>query len=144
MLVVIDLENTITNASHRMWMLNSGFDDFSKAQYMRNFQESFIDDDINMNVKLFILSLVKKGHEIVILTAKHVKYRSMVKKWLLEHEIYFDALIMKEDENIGDLEFKERYVQSNRDNIDFALDDVGANCAMFGTYNIPCLRIEQK
>ena len=145
MLVVIDLENTITDASHRIWLLKyEGCSDILKEEYDRQFQEGFLNDALNINVKMFIDSLVKKEHTIVILTAKHEKYRGMVGEWLRNYCVKFDVLIMKQNDSEEDLEFKRKYVALNRDVIDFALDDVGAVCAMFAEYNIPCLRIEQK
>lgn len=145
MLVVVDLENTISNASDRLWLLKyKGTSKVLIEQYDLQFQEGFIDDYINMNVKLFIDSLVKKGYAVVILTAKLEKYRQMVVEWLLKYKVKYDVLVMKQDDNISDLEFKEKYIILNKTSIDFALDDVGAVCAMFGEHNIPCLRIEQK
>ena len=144
-IVIIDLENTISDARHRMWLLKyDGDDELLKEEYNRQFQEGFIYDDINMNVKMFISSLIKKGHMITILTAKHEKYRSMVTEWLYKFEISFDSLVMKTNHSDSDLEFKRSFASHNRELIDFALDDVGSMCAMYSEYNIPCLRIEQK
>jgi hypothetical protein len=146
MLVVIDLENTITNASDRMWLLKyEGKSEDMKEHYDNQFQEGFVDDHLNTNVKLF-MDVLDKNHNnvIVILTAKLGKYRDLVVGWLEHYDVKYNELIMKCCDNISDIEFKEGYVKLNKDKIDFALDDVGANCAMFGKYNIPCLRIEQK
>jgi len=145
MLVVIDLEHTISNSSDRLWLLKyNGDSEVLKQEYDRQFQESFMDDYLNMNVKLFIDSLVKKGYTIVILTAKKHKYRQLVIEWLHHYKVKYDVLVMKRHENVSDLDFKENYVKLNKHLITFALDDVGSNCAMFSEHNIPCLRIEQK
>jgi len=143
-LVVVDLENTISDSRHRMWLLGYGVDDASKKEHYDKFQEEFKYDKLNMNVKMFIDSLVRKGYTIVILTAKLEKYRVMVTNWLVENDVLFSSLVMKKKENISDLKFKENYIIVNQKLITFALDDVGSNCALFGKYNIPCLRIEQK
>lgn len=145
MLVVIDLENTITNSSDRMWLLKyEGKSDDMKQHYDKQFQESFVDDFVNMNVKMFMDKLYENGNNvIVILTAKLKKYEPIVKQWLEHNGVKYDELVMKEDESLTDLEFKESYIL-NDNHIDFALDDVGKNCRMFAKYNIPCLRIEQK
>jgi len=146
MIVVVDLENTISDARHRMWLLeyNKVPEKYKNKEYIKQFQESFVDDDINVNVKMFIDSLSKKGHTIVILTAKHERYRNMVAEWLRKYEVKFDVLIMKQSASEEDLEFKRKYIALNRDVISFALDDVGSICAVFGEYGVPCLRIEQK
>lgn len=146
MFVVIDLENTISNSSDRMWMLRyNGESQTLNEHYKKQFQEAFMDDFVNENVKLFMDSL--KGNPdnvVVILTAKLDKYRDLVEGWLEHYQVKYDVLVMKSDETMTDLGYKEKYVSLNKENIDFALDDVGAMCAMFGKYNIPCLRIEQK
>ena len=146
MLVIIDLENTISNSSDRMWLLKyQGKNDDIAEEYKKQFQESFIDDYLNLNVKMFMDTIYKnRENVIVILTAKDIKYESLVKQWLEHNGVPYDVLIMKENKLMTDLEFKEDYVIKNKHLIDFALDDVGANCAMFATHNIPCLRIEQK
>lgn len=136
MLVVIDLENTISNSEHRMFMLK----DYPKKE----FDEKFIDDSVNENVKLFMDILYKRNCEIVVLTAKLWVYHSLVIEWLEKYKIMYHTLVMKQNAEIKDLDFKEEYVTKNKSNILFALDDVGANCAMFSKYDIPCLRIEQK
>ena len=143
--VIVDLENTISDARNRLWLLKSESEDqLLKEEYNRQFQEGFIYDEINMNVKLFMDALHKKGYSIIILTAKDVDYRSVVVEWLDKYDVSYSLLIMKDNDKISDLKFKEKYVSKIKHDVDFALDDVGANCAMFATHNIPCLRIEQK
>ena len=136
--VIIDLENTLSDSRHRMFLLELGDE-------QEEFQLRFKDDKVNHNVKFFMKSLMKKGYAITILTAKIDSYRDMVVDWLKENDISYHYLVMKpEDSKQNSLEFKESYVLDTTVKISFALNDVGAECAMFEKYNIPCLRIEQK
>ena len=136
MKAVIDLENTISNASHRMHLL----------YHCKNeeFQDAFIDDSVNDNVKKFMWQLYKKDYEVVILTAKLSKYVSMVTDWLETNNVIYNTLEMKQSDLITDEQFKEEYIKINKNDIAFALDDVGRVCAIYEKYNVPCLRIEQK
>lgn len=144
MTVIIDLENTISNSSDRMWLLKyGGSSPVIQEMYDKQFQEAFMDDYLNMNVKLFMDTLFLNNN-IIILTAKLEKYRNLVVSWLEHYGVKYDSLIMKQNEEESDIIFKRKYAALNAGDINFALDDVGANCAMFGEYGIPCLRIEQK
>lgn len=135
-MIVIDLENTISNSGHRMHFLYNCDN--------KRFQEEFSNDSVNNDVKFFIDSLAHKGHEIIILTAKTANYRQIVIDWLIKNEVFFDALLMKpEDSKESDISFKEKFVKRNATKILFALNDVGKECAMFAKNNVPCLRIQQ-
>ena len=137
MKIIFDLENTISNSSHRMHLLYN-------CKH-KEFQNEFQNDSVNENIKLFMNSIYRQGYKIVILTSKLSKYKLMVIKWLEENDVSYDQLIMKHNMlDCSDIEFKEEYIKRNKTNIIFAYDDVGKNCALFAKYNIPCLRIEQK
>lgn len=135
--IVVDLEHTISNASHRIAMKKTGI-------VKHEFQKEFINDTPNINVIMFMNQLRDNGNFILILTAKEERYRLMVRNWLQLHGAEYDDLIMKLDNLFLPTEvFKEKIIQSYEKKIDFALDDVGKNCAMFARNNIPCLRIVQ-
>ena len=142
-IAIFDLENTISNAYHRMSFLKMmNKSDVYKHELSLIFQSGFQDDKVNLNIKMFMESLMHKGYKIVILTEKLDSYREMVFEWLNKNHILYHELIMKYSD--AEVDFKEKYVIENLNDIAFAFDDVGKNCAMFQRYNIPCLRIEQK
>ncbi len=133
--VIVDLENTLSNSKHRMFLLKKDNE---------KFQKEFTNDTLNVNIYLFIKQLkMFNGYDIVILTAKKIKYKDLVIKWLNKHNVKYDELIMK-DGNMSDIEFKKVYTKIHKEEILFALDDVGANANMIKDEGIPCLRIEQK
>lgn len=136
--VIVDLEHTISNASHRINMKKEGC---TKGL----FQEEFKNDRPNNNVIIFMKQLIATGSYVIILTSKEEKYRRMVTNWLALHEVEYNQLDMKPNGlDIKPEIFKLHYLDNCELEIDFALDDVGKNCAMFDNKNIPCLRIEQK
>ena len=133
--VIVDLEHTISNASHRIAMKKNGIE---KCK----FQLQFKNDRPNENVIKFMEQLNETGSYVIILSAKRECYRTMVTHWLSLHEVKYDELVMMPDESyLTGEQFKEEYVINSDIHFDFALDDVGANCAMFYRNNIPCLRI---
>jgi len=134
--VIVDLEHTISNAWHRI----NGSDDRGIK-----FQKDFVNDRPNNNIIQFMLQLEMTGSYVIILSAKKYKHEDDVINWLKLHKVVYSQLIMKEDNSLEHTDtFKERIIKEHSKRIDFALDDVGRNCAMFYKNNIPCLRIEQK
>lgn len=134
--VVVDLEHTISNAWHRI--------EASEDRGVR-FQKEFVNDRPNENVIMFMEQLIDAGNHITILSAKKEKYKFDVVNWLSLHKVQYSALILKPDTSrLGAEDFKEKCIKGFSQRIDFALDDVGSNCAMFAENNIPCLRIEQR
>jgi hypothetical protein len=88
--------------------------------------------------------LIENGNHVTILSAKKEKYKFDVVNWLRLHKVEYSALIMKPNSSqLGSEDFKEGCIKKMTLRIDFALDDVGSNCAMFANNNIPCLRIVQ-
>jgi len=135
--ILVDLEHTISNCSHRLHLLNKEPKD--------KFHEEFINDSVNENVKIFLKQLYCKNNIIFILTAKNYKYEEVVLKWLKNNKIKFDCLVMKPEDFVGShTEFKESYIKETKISFDFSLDDCGTNCAMFFKHGIPSLRIEQR
>jgi hypothetical protein len=136
--VVIDLEHTISNATHRI-------KNKTEYQFKGTFQEEFANDRPNENVIMFMRQLHEQGHGVIIITAKTDNYGELVEKWLSLHNVSYSYIIMKpiELESMSAVEFKENALKSINAKIDFALNDVGKECAMFAKNNIPCLRIVQ-
>jgi len=136
--IIINLEHTISNAWHRIDMKKTGV-------IRKVFQEQFRNDRPNNNVIMFMKQLTDNDHHITILSAKKEKYKLDVVNWLSLHNVEYNSLILKPNDcTLPSDEFKEQCVKGFSQKIDFALDDVGANCTMFARNNIPCLRIEQR
>lgn len=139
--IVVDLEHTISNAWHRIDKRNST----GGLHLRKDFQEEFINDRPNNNVITFMKQLTDNDHHLTILSAKKEKYKFDIVNWLRLHKVEYNALVLKPDScTLSSDEFKEQCIKGFSQKIDFALDDVGKNCAMFARNNIPCLRIEQR
>jgi len=135
-IVVVDLEHTLSNAFHRMHLLKTD---------NKKFNEEFENDMPNDNMIRFIKSLWNEEYYIVILSAKKSKYRDTCIHWMRRNDINYHELVMQEDnDKRKHFEFKSDYVKDYKEKILMAFDDVGANCAMFESYGIPCLKIIQE
>ena len=134
--IIIDLEHTISDASHRI----------DKTFIKGEFQKEFVNDRPNNNVITFMKQLSDENHTLIILTAKSLKYQDDVRNWLRLHNVVYMQLILKDTPDFEEtsIEFKERFIKNYKEKIAFALNDVGKECAMFAKYNIPCLRVAQK
>ena len=139
--IIIDLEHTISNAWHRIERKkHNGF------HINKDFQEEFVNDRPNNNVIEFMQQLADNNHTLIILSGKdYYKYIDDIRNWLLLHKVPYTQLICKDSaSDESTIDFKERIIKNMISKIDFALNDVGKECEMFGKYNIPCLRIEQR
>lgn len=138
--IIVDLEHTISNAWHRIDKKNT------TGMIKKKFQLDFVNDRPNENVITFMLQLEMTGNRVIILSAKEFKYKQDVLNWLILHKVVYSQLELMPD-GMGIVktaeDFKEEFVKNYKHKIDFALDDVGKNCAMFYKNNIPCLRIVQ-
>ena len=135
--LLIDLENTLSNSKHRMHLLGKDNE---------KFQKEFLNDPPNKNVIDFVNSMYNNNYNIsvVILSAKKEKYKKDAIKWLEKNNVAYDELIMQPDRDKRlPFQFKSDYVKENRNRILFALDDVGRTCAMIAENRIPVLKIQQ-
>ena len=136
-IILVDLENTLSNSKHRMHLLKKD---------KEKFQKEFLNDPPNNNVINFTNSLYNNNYDlrIVILSAKKDIYRKDAELWLKKNEVIYDELVMQpERDKRLPFEFKSDFVKQNRTKILFALDDVGKTCSMIAENFIPVLRIEQ-
>ena len=136
-IILVDLENTLSNSKHRMHLLKKD---------KEKFQKEFLNDPPNKNVIDFTNSLYNNNYNfrIVVLSAKRDTYKKDAEKWLRDHEVIYDELIMqREKDKRLPFEFKSDFIKENKNNILFALDDVGKTCAMIASHFIPVLKIDQ-
>lgn len=137
-IVLVDLENTLSNSKHRMHLL--------KVDSIK-FQKEFLNDPPNTNVINFTNSFYNNNYNIniTVLSAKKEKYRKDAELWLKKNEVIYDELIMQGDKDKRKpFDFKSDFVKENRNKILLALDDVGKTCAMIADNHIPVLRIVQE
>ena len=89
-IILVDLENTLSNSKHRMHLLKKD---------KEKFQKEFLNDPPNKNVIDFTNSLYNNNYNfrIIVLSAKKDTYRKDAEKWLRDHEVIYDELIMQRE-----------------------------------------------
>lgn len=85
-MIVIDLDGTLCNSSHREHLAqNKQWDDFHAG---------LVNDTPHRDVQLLIESLYDR-HYIVFLTGRSEAWRNQTLKWLEDHSIMGDTLLMR-------------------------------------------------
>ena len=88
--IVIDLDTTIADNTHREHHIKDG------KKVWNAFFEKMIDDAVYPCVNAVVQSMHKSGYGIIVLTARHVRYRMYTVSWLLKNDIPYDLVIMKD------------------------------------------------
>lgn len=87
-MIVIDLDGTLCNSSHREHLAqNKQWDDFHAG---------LVNDAPHRDVQLLIEALWDR-HDIVFLTGRSEAWRNQTLKWLEDHSIMGDTLLMRPD-----------------------------------------------
>lgn len=136
--ILVDLENTLSNSSHRMRFLNKDNERFKKE---------FVNDPPNQNVINFVNSLHNNNYDICItvISAQKEEYKQDAETWLKKYQVEYAELIMQPDrDKRKPFDFKSEYVKRNRSRFLFALDDVSRTCDMIAENYIPVLKIYQE
>lgn len=84
------------------------------------------------------------GHDVIVVTARKAKWRSLTSFWLAMHEIPSDALFMRHDfDDRPDSEVKKDILDRIRQrwNPVLAVDDRPSVCAMWRSQGIPTIVI---
>lgn len=139
-IVVVDLDGTLCNSSHR--------EHLAKAGLWEQFHELLMDDEPWADVEQLIdlLSSGKTTPFIVGLTGRNECYRLMTIKWLDKHKIHLDELLMRPDNDYrSDVDLKPQlldeflemeslthadvwFILEDRDKVVEAWRNLGHNC----------------
>lgn len=122
---VIDLDGSISDNSHREHLIEG------ENKRWREYLQKASEDEANDEVLDFVQEL-SEDYKIVILTCRSDEVKEETVKWLSEHEIPFDDLIMLPEGRweLSDSEFKRDKLQEIK-NPTIAIDDKKENCEMF-------------
>lgn len=89
--VVFDLDNTVSDASHREHFLKGEKRDWNSFFNAQQYDKPFPWAVALMNA----IEKLDDGTKIVICTARPDTYRSMTEEWLFKHQLWFDELFMR-------------------------------------------------
>jgi hypothetical protein len=141
-IIIIDIDDTLADTSHREHLIQSqGWDAFHAA--------GKDDPPIKAMIRLIdVLCEAEEGlvQEIVALTARPAKYRNQTMEWLIKHNIYIDDIIMRPDNDFSkskDLKVRlaKEYFGDRFKDIALVIDDHEEVCASFRAEGITCLQV---
>ena len=133
--IVFDIDGTLSDPSQRLHFLeNKDWDSFYEH----------CDEDPVISHVSFLAQELGKEHRIFILTGRPEKVREKTQKWLMEHYIPYDRLLMRKDGDYRpDYEIKSEMVDSLKLPIWFAIDDRDQVVKMFRDKGILCLQCKE-
>lgn len=150
MTIGIDIDDTITKTTkcvkEHLKKFTNDYDDYHimpndlKTEFLtKNLESIHKNCELMENVKDAILYLKERGHKIIIITARNLKYTKnefiITEEYLKKNGIYYDKIIFDpEESNKKGLKAFENGVDIFIDDKEFVLDDIAE-------YNITCLRI---
>ncbi|MGN7503565.1 MAG: LNS2 domain-containing protein [Alphaproteobacteria bacterium] len=140
--VLFDLDGTLADITHRRKFLESPNPDW------KSFNKNMGDDTPNKPVVSLYKSLWDTNqYEIIILTGRNEKFRSITEQWLAWNEIPFGSLLMRADNDYRqDHIIKEemlKHLLSKGKKILFSIDDRQQVVDMWRRNGITCLQCDE-
>lgn len=137
---IFDLDGTLADNNHRQHLLEGDHQDWD------SFFEACDKDKPIMPVIDCARSLFYGGHRIYILSGRSAKVQQKTEKWLDDHKVPFNKLVMRPEENyIPDEELKWKMVKDhigNPNRIQAVFDDRQKVVDMWRENGIKCFQVE--
>lgn len=123
-IVIMDLDGTLADGRHRLHLLPTK--DYNLTESWTEFNLAAIDDTPLWDNIHVCNALALGGYKVIVLTGRSDVARDITLKWLVQHGVLFDDLVMrKQTDNRKDVQIKEEYLRSiGLDNILCAFDDL--------------------
>jgi uncharacterized HAD superfamily protein len=133
--IIFDIDGTLSDPSQRLHFLeNKDWDSFYEH----------CDEDPVISHVSFLAQELSKVHRIFILTGRPERVRKKTQKWLMEHYIPYDRLLMRKDgDHRPDYIIKAEMVDSLKLPIWLAIDDRDRVVKMFRDKGILCLQCRE-
>jgi len=113
--VIFDLDGTLCDTTHREHILRDRSLFLTTKERWNLFYSELINDSpIVPNVNL--VKILKETYYVIYLTARPEKYRDLTNKWVSKYigDEFYSSLIMREDEYLGAVEYKEKAYEELR------------------------------
>ena len=142
--VIFDLDGTLCDVQHRLHLLPKK-DTHNHEDYYA-FHELAHKDKMNYAVASILWMSKSFGYKIILVTCRDDKYRKQTENWLDIHNIKFDKLFMRIQNNyMSDAEYKEyiysAYIQLYY-NVLFVIDDRKGVVAKWRELGLFCLQCD--
>jgi hypothetical protein len=137
-IILVDMDHTISNAFWRNSMIGT--------ETWDHYHENSKYDKPFKNVVVLLNALSNSGYEIMGITGRNEKHRSLTVKWLVDNKVDIGELLMRPDDDYtknGELKVKlitERFKGDFKD-IHFLIDDNEDAILAFMAIGIATLQI---
>lgn len=137
--IIFDIDGTLADLNGREDFLHQEKPDW------KSFNENMDKDLPNTPVVALYRTLYKsKEYEMILVSGRQERFRKVTETWLAWHEIPFDTLLMRsDDDNRHDSEVKQdilRELQAQGKEILFTVDDRQSVVDMWRANGITCLQ----
>jgi phosphoglycolate phosphatase-like HAD superfamily hydrolase len=140
MIVICDLDGTLSDAEHRLHHIRGRRRDFDAF-----FAAADADPPI-MPVITLVRILAAAGHEVHIVTGRSADVEDITIDWLARHEVPYDRLLMRPGgDRTPDDELKARWFERDYRGKDvlFALEDRERVVKMWREHGVTCLQVAE-
>lgn len=138
MIVISDLDGTITDAEHRVHLVRN-----HPKDYDRFFAEARNDGPITAVISV-LQALKQAGHDVHIITGRSEVVRQDTVEWLERHEVPFDRLLMRpEHDYTPDDRLKEGWFRAEYEpeEVLLVLEDRARVVRMWRRHGLTCLQV---
>ena len=138
MIVITDLDGTISDAEHRVHLVRNHPKDYDTF-----FAEARNDGPIDAVITV-LQALRQAGHDIHIITGRSEVVRTDTEEWLRQHEVPFDRLLMRTDgDYTPDDRLKEKWFRAEYEPSDvlLVLEDRARVVKMWRRLGLTCLQV---
>ena len=139
MIVLCDLDGTLSDLTHRLHNIQKDNPDWDKF-----FNECYKDKPIESIIEL-TTCLYEQGHEIYITSGRSDAVREKTMNWLNRHGVMWSKLIMrKSGDKRSDEIVKAEWLEDgsiDKHNVLFAIDDRDRVVKMWRNLGVKCLQV---
>ena len=136
-ILLVDLEGTITDFSHRLKYLKTN---------KEKFNNEFKNDEPDKDIIDFINSMYNNNYNIniVIISSRREFFRKDSELWLRKNNVIFDELVMQRDKDKRtQIEYKFDYIKENKNKILLAIEDNEKMCSFLKQNFIPVIKAKR-
>ncbi len=147
-IILLDIDHTVRNSFWRDPMIGSQpWDEYHKA----GMKDKPYEDMVRL-----VQDLSLRGWSIVAVTAINEKWRQATMRYLLEHDVWVDTILMRPDDDyrtssIVKVDLAKRHIcgttdpnVSLKDHVAFVIDDRDDVCTAFRAEGVAVLHVHQR
>lgn len=139
--IICDLDGTLCNIYHRQHYVQS------KKKNWQAFYKGLGDDLVHEFCYDILQMYKERGFAILLVTGRPEEYKPQTKKWLEDHQVKYDVLLMRKTGDsrkdfVVKKELYEKFIQGKYD-VFFVLEDREQVVKMWREEGLTCLQVAE-